>query len=95
VRVELKRGSDVIGVMAIFGAAVSGYASVGAWVAIVAALALASLSQAEHNRLYQHTADLGFGGLGFSFALKSMMNALVASGSAYFGGVLLNLMSQG
>jgi hypothetical protein len=67
-----------------------GYASVGPWVIAISALALASLSQAEFGTLYRRTAELGLGSLGFWVAMKSFGNALLASGGAYFGGVLLS-----
>ncbi|RUO97828.1 hypothetical protein [Hyphomicrobium sp.] len=92
VRVGLERTSNVIGYLAILGAAICGYAAVGAWAVLVAALALASLSQAEYGALYRRSAELGLGSLGFSVAMKSLGNALLASGGAYVGGVLLRLL---
>jgi hypothetical protein len=89
VRVALERTCNVIGYFAILGAAICGYASVGAWAIAISALALASLSQAEHSDLYRRTAEMGLGSLGFSVAMKSFGNALIASGGAYLGGVLL------
>lgn len=92
VRVVLERTRNVIGYIAIFGAVICGYASVGAWAIAISALALASLSQAQYSGLYRRTAELGLGSFGFSVAMKSFGNALLASGGAYLGGVLLRLL---
>ncbi len=92
VRVALERTRNLVGFIAIFGAVICGYASVGAWAIAISALALASLSQAEYSGLYRRTAELGLGSLGFSVAMKSLGNALLASGGAYLGGVLLRLL---
>ncbi|HML30226.1 MAG TPA: hypothetical protein PKE16_15610 [Hyphomicrobium sp.] len=82
----------MVGYIAILGAAICGYASVGAWAIAISALALASLSQAEYGTLYRRTAELGLSSAGFSVAMKSLGNALLASGGAYLGGVLLRLL---
>lgn len=91
-RVVLERTRNLVGFIAIFGAVICGYASVGAWTIVIATLALASLSQAEYGALYRRTAELDLGSLGFSVALKSLGNALLASSGAYLGGVLLRLL---
>ncbi len=88
-RVALERTRNVVGYIAILGAVICGYASVGAWAIAIAALALAALSQAEYSGLYRRTAELGLDSLGFSVAMKSLGNALMASGAAYLGGALL------
>ncbi len=92
VRVALERTRNLIGYIAILGAVICGYTSVGAWAIAISALALASLSQAEFSGLYRRSAELGLGSLGFAVAMKSLGNALLASGGAYFGGVLLRLI---
>ncbi len=92
VRVALQRTRNMVGYIAILGAAICGYASVGAWAIAISALALASLSQAEYGTLYRRTAELGLSSAGFSVAMKSLGNALLASGGAYLGGVLLRLL---
>ncbi len=92
VRVALARTRNLVGFFAIFGAVSFGDASVGAWAIAISALALASLSQAEYSGLYRRTAELGLGSLGFSVAMKSLGNALLASGGAYLGGILLRLL---
>lgn len=91
-RVALERTRNVVGYLAILGAAICGYASVGAWAIAISALALASLSQAEYGALYRRTAELGPGSIGFSVAMKSLGHALLASGGAYLGGILLRLL---
>jgi hypothetical protein len=92
VRVELGRTRGVIGYFAILGAALCGFASAGAWTIVVAAIALASLSQVEYGHLYRRAAEADMGALGFTTALKSLGNALLASGGAYLGGIILRLI---
>ncbi|MBN9245879.1 MAG: hypothetical protein J0I81_00215, partial [Hyphomicrobium sp.] len=48
-RVVLERTRNLVGFIAIFGAVICGYASVGAWTIVIATLAPASLSQAEYG----------------------------------------------
>lgn len=91
-RVVLERTRNLVGFIAIFGAVICGYASVGAWAIVITTLALASLSQAEYGNLYRRTTEAGLGSLGFSVAMKSFGNALLASSGAYLGGVLLRFL---
>jgi hypothetical protein len=92
VRVALERTRTLIGFIAILGAAISGYASLNPLLVAASAIALAALSQAEYGGLYRRAAELGHGSIGFSVAMRSFANALLASGGAYLGGALIRLL---
>jgi hypothetical protein len=76
----------------ILAAALSGFGGVGIWAAAACAIALASLSYAEHYQLYRRGQELGLADSLRSTVLRSFINALVASGGAYLGGVLLRML---
>lgn len=76
----------------ILAAALSGFGGVGVWAAAACAIALASLSYAEHYSLYRRGQELGLTEALRSTVLRSFLNALIASGGAYAGGVLLRLL---
>jgi hypothetical protein len=81
-----------LGYLAVFGAALAGYAGLGPWVIAVAAVALASVSRAQYADLYERGRDLGLISIIDSAMLRSFGNALVAAAVAYGGGWLLKLI---
>lgn len=82
----------MVAFIAIFAAALSGYAGVGVWAVALTAIALASLSHAEYGSLYRRGRDLGLGDVVQSTVLQSFGNALVATTAAYVAGWLLRLV---
>ena len=78
----------MLGFVTIFAAALAGLAGLGAWAVGASAIALASLSYAEHYQLYRRGQELEL-----TEVLRNTMlrNALIAAGGAYIGGVLLRL----
>lgn len=85
-------GRLLIAYLAILGAALSGYAGLQPWAIAAAAIALASLSYAEHHRLYERAEELGLGSLVDGVLLRSFGNALVATGGAYVLGLVLRVV---
>ena len=75
--------------LAILGAALSGLAGIAPWAIAATAIALASLSYAEHQRHYERARDLGLTRLLDWVLLRSLANGLLAGGLAYAGGWLL------
>jgi len=82
----------MLGFLTIFAAALAGFGGVGAWAAVACAIALASLSYAEHYQLYRRGQELGLTEILRSTTLRSFGNALLAAGGAYLGGYLLRLI---
>ena len=82
----------MLGFLAIFSAALSGFGGLGIWAIAACAIALASLSYAEHYQLYRRGQELGHTDALRSTAVRSFANALIAAGGAYLGGVLLRLI---
>jgi hypothetical protein len=78
--------------VAIFAAALAGFGGVGMWTVAASAIALASLSYAEHYSLYRRGQELGHIDALRSTALRSFGNALIAAGGAYACGYLLHLL---
>jgi hypothetical protein len=81
-----------LGYLAVFGAALGGYAGLGPWVIAVAAIALASVSRAQYSDLYERGRDLGLLRIIDTVMLHSFVNALLAAGIAYGGGWLLRII---
>jgi len=92
VRVAAGPRSDMLGFVTIFAAALAGLAGLGAWAVGASAIALASLSYAEHYQLYRRGQELGLTEVLRNTMLRSFGNALIAAGGAYIGGVLLRLI---
>ena len=63
-----------LGYLAIFGASLAGYAGLGPWIIAVAAIALASLSRAEHGLTYERGRELGLYGIIDSVMVRSVCN---------------------
>jgi hypothetical protein len=82
----------MLGFLAIFAAALSGFGGVGIWAVAACAIALASLSYAEHYQLYRRGQELGLTEVLRGTVVRSFSNALMASGGAYLGGVLLRMI---
>jgi hypothetical protein len=79
----------MIAYLAIFCVALAGYAEVGPWVIGAAALALASISYAEHCRTYERGREIGLYRIVDPVILRSVLNATIASAAAYgFGWVV-------
>jgi hypothetical protein len=85
----------VLGYFSIFAAALAGLTGVGPWAIAACAIALASLSLAEHGPLYRRGQELGLSHVTRAAALRSFGNGLVAAGGAYLGGWLLRLLQLG
>jgi hypothetical protein len=82
----------MLGFVVVLAAALSGFGGVGLWAVAACAIALASLSYAEHYQLYRRGQELGLTEILRSTTLRSFGNALVAAGGAYAGGLLLRLI---
>lgn len=78
--------------LAILGAALAGLAGGPVWTIAVSAIALMSLSYAEHYHIYRRGQEMGVTDVLEATVLRSAFNAIVASGSAYGGGWLLRLV---
>lgn len=78
--------------VAILSAAVAGYAGLPPWTIAAAAIALSSLSYAQHYRLYKRGQEMGLSSVIDSTLVRSIVNATLATGGAYFGGWVLRLM---
>ena len=72
--------------IAILGAAISGFAGVPAYAIAAAAIALASISYADHEELYERGRELGLFRVVNGTLLRSIGNGLLAAGIAYGGG---------
>ncbi|OYW56867.1 MAG: hypothetical protein B7Y80_01940 [Hyphomicrobium sp. 32-62-53] len=81
----------MIGFIAIFAAALCGYAGVGLWAPAASAVALASLSFAENGGLYRRGKELGLTEITTSTLLLSFGHAMAASGGAYVVGAIFRL----
>ena len=83
---------DCLGYLAILGASLAGYAGLGPWVVAVAAIALASLSRADHGLTYERGRELSLYRIIDSVMLRSLCNAAIASTAAYgFGWLMRNI----
>jgi len=78
--------------LAILAAALSGFGGLGVWTVAACAIALASISYAEHYQLYRRGQELGLTEALRTTIARSFFNALVAAGGAYAAGVLLQLL---
>ena len=82
----------MLGFLAIFAAALSGFGGLGVWAIAASAIALASVSYAENYALYRRGQELGHFDALRSTALRSFGNALIAAGGAYACGYLLRFL---
>lgn len=79
----------MIGFLAVFSSALSGYAGIGVWAIAASALALAALSQAEYTPLYKRAREHGLTDVAQTTIVQSLLNALAASGGAYLVGMVV------
>jgi hypothetical protein len=79
--------------MTIFAASLCGYASIGIWSIGASTIALASLSYAEHYRLYRRGAELGLFHHLDETLLGSLFNALCGTGAAYACGIVVRFIA--
>ena len=86
------RAHERIGFLAIFGAALSGFAGAGLWVVAASAIALVALSQAEFGFLYQRARDVGRSELANFTLAYSILNALIATSAAYAMGLFFRFI---
>ena len=82
----------MIAYLAIFCVALGGYAGVSPWAIGAAALALGSISYAEHDRIYERGRELGIYRIIDSVMVRSVFNAAIASASAYCFGWLMRIV---
>lgn len=82
----------MLGFFALAGAMLSGYAGVPPYAIAVAAIAMASISYAEHGHLYQRGRELGLTTIINNTLLRSLINGVVASAMAYLGGWVLRIL---
>lgn len=82
----------MLGFLAILGAGLAGLGGAPIWTIAVAAIALTSISYAEHYQLYKRGQELGLIDLINEVALRSFFNGLLAACFAYSGGFLLRLL---
>jgi hypothetical protein len=92
VRVAAGPGSDMLGFVTIFAAALAGFSGLGAWAIAAAAIALASFSYSEHQELYRRGQELGLIDALRATVVRSFVNAFIASAGAYGAGALLRLI---
>ena len=83
----------MLGFLAILAASLSGFGGLGVWAVAACAIALASLSYAEHYQLYRRGQEMGLTDVLRGTVLRSFGNALMATSGAYVGGLLLRLLS--
>lgn len=79
----------MLGYLAIFSASLAGYAGLGPWIIAVAAIALASLSRAEHAATYERGRELSLYSIIDSAMVRSAFNGIIASSAAYGFGWLM------
>ena len=82
----------MIAYLAIFCVALAGYAGVSPWAISAAAIALASISYAEHARSYERGRELGISRIIDSMTVRSMFHATIASALAYGFGWLMRII---
>ena len=85
-------GFAMLAYLAIVGASLAGYAGLPPWTIAAAVIALASISYAEHRRAYERGRDLGLFEIVDAVMLRSVFNAVMASGIAYAFGYVLRLI---
>jgi len=82
----------MLGYLAIFGAAMGGYAGGPPWIIAAAAIALMAISYSEHHQFYKRGQELGMTALLENTILRSAANAIIAAGSAFAFGWLFRLI---
>lgn len=92
VRVVAGQRSELLGFLSIFAASLAGFGNVGVWAVAACAIALASLSYAEHFHLYRRGQELGLTDVLRATVVRSFANGLVAASGAYTAGWLFRLL---
>ena len=85
-------GRAMVAYLAIFGASLAGYAGLAGYVIVAAVIVLTSISYAEHGRTYTRARDLGLSDVADFVMLRSVLNAVIASGAAYGFGYVVRLI---
>ena len=78
--------------LAILGAALAGFAGVAPWAIAASAIALMSISYAEHYGLYERGQELGLTDMLEWTLLRSAFNAVLACGGSYGLGWLMRVV---
>lgn len=93
VRASLPWKADaMLAYLAIFGAALAGLAGLPPWTMAASVIALASLSLAQHHRMYERAQEAGLTSFLDLVLFRSLLNAMVASGASYGGGCAIRLL---
>ncbi len=79
--------------LAIFAAGICGYAHMPVLAWIIAAMSLATLSWAQHFGLVRRGAEAGMEGEVGEVLMRSLANAVIATGGCYWFGVFMRLAS--
>ena len=83
---------DMLAYLTILTASITGLAGGPPWVIAVTAIMLSSLSYLRYGHLYERARDAGLYSLADETVLRSIFNAVVATGSAYGFGWLLRII---
>lgn len=73
--------------------ALSGLLALPAWIAVLTAVALATISYARHAPLFRRAGDLGMQDAIDQTLVASLVNAFFASGMAYGCGIALRVLA--
>ena len=92
VRVGLEWTMDMAAYVAIFAAALSGFAGLGLWPIGAISAVLVALSFTDYGALYLRAAERGFIWEARATFVQSCANAVAASGIAYVAGVVFRLV---
>lgn len=79
----------------ILASAICGLAGAPAWSAIIAAIALSSISYARHQSLFRRAGELDMQQAIDQTLISSLINSLVAAAAAYGCGVALHFLAGG
>lgn len=82
-------GFAMLAFLAIFGASLAGYAGLPPWTVAAAAIALLSVSYAEHRGVFERGRSAGLSDLLDAAMLRSLLDAVIASAVAYGFGLLM------
>ena len=85
----------MLGYLTILISAVSGLVAAPAWLVVMGALALSSISYARHHLLFRRAGDLGMQDAIDQTLIASLCNGLLAAGAAYGCGAAHRVLSVG
>ncbi len=83
----------MLGYLTILVCALCGLAAGPVWSAVIAGVALSSISYARHQALFRRAGDLGMQSAIDQTLVTSLINGLLAAGAAYGCGVALRVLS--